>query len=78
MRNRALWLLGITLAITAPADRTRHFGQFDHVRLYGRDLCDRIRDAGFALTERVAAMPEVLTYGLHAGETVFLAQRVSA
>lgn len=37
-------------SITAPADRARHFGQFDHVRMYGRDLPDRWRQVGFQVT----------------------------
>jgi SAM-dependent methyltransferase len=34
-------------AITEPADRERAFGQDDHVRVYGRDFDDRLRQAGF-------------------------------
>jgi SAM-dependent methyltransferase len=33
--------------VTDPAERLRRFGQQDHVRLYGRDFPDRVRDAGF-------------------------------
>ncbi len=34
-------------SIVSPAERERAFGQFDHVRVYGRDFQDRLRDAGF-------------------------------
>jgi SAM-dependent methyltransferase len=34
-------------AITDPADRTRLFGQYDHVRVYGRDYDQRLAEAGF-------------------------------
>ena len=34
-------------SITSPEDRTLHFGQFDHVRMYGRDYEQRLRKAGF-------------------------------
>lgn len=34
-----------------PKERTRRFGQEDHVRLYGRDYLDRLREAGFRVTE---------------------------
>ncbi|MEA2374882.1 MAG: hypothetical protein QOD53_1345 [Thermoleophilaceae bacterium] len=37
-------------AIVSPAERLRAFGQEDHVRLYGRDLAERLRDAGFDVT----------------------------
>lgn len=36
--------------ITDPDERARHFGQWDHVRLYGRDFAERLRDAGFDVT----------------------------
>ena len=34
-------------SVTSPEDRDRVFGQFDHVRLYGRDFGDRLAEAGF-------------------------------
>jgi len=62
-------------AITLPSERLVHFGQSDHVRVYGRDFRDRIRAAGFSLTEFTAVEPDVLTYGLWRGETLFIATR---
>ena len=38
--------------VTSPEARLRHFGQEDHVRLYGRDHADRVRAAGFEVTLR--------------------------
>jgi len=35
---------------TAPAERRRLFGQRDHVRIYGRDIIDRLETAGFEVT----------------------------
>jgi SAM-dependent methyltransferase len=35
-------------SVTSPRERHRRFGQQDHVRWYGRDYVDRLRDAGFA------------------------------
>ena len=40
------------LAITDPVERKRRFGQFDHVRLYGRDHLTRLADAGFTVETR--------------------------
>lgn len=37
-------------SVTDPEERTRRFGQFDHVRVYGEDFCDRLRDAGLSLS----------------------------
>jgi SAM-dependent methyltransferase len=36
-------------SVIDPDQRAIHFGQRDHVRLYGRDLGDRLRSAGFAV-----------------------------
>lgn len=36
-------------SITDPKELLRRFGQADHVRVYGRDLFDRLRAAGWAV-----------------------------
>jgi SAM-dependent methyltransferase len=61
--------------VTSPEDRKRHYGQSDHVRWYGADVRDRIRAAGFALSEFTAEGPDVLTYALQRGEKVFIATK---
>ena len=33
--------------ITDPKERQKHFGQYDHVRLYGMDYFDRLKSVGF-------------------------------
>ena len=38
-------------SITTPEERTRVFGQHDHVRRYGKDYIDRLREAGFKVRE---------------------------
>lgn len=38
-------------SITDPKQREKHFGQDDHVRLYGKDYPDRLRSVGFMVTE---------------------------
>jgi len=37
-----------------PAERERRFGQFDHVRIYGPDFAERLREAGFEVSRIVA------------------------
>ena len=37
--------------ITSPKKREEHFGQYDHVRVYGRDYFDKLRAAGFEVLE---------------------------
>ncbi len=38
-------------SITSLEDRKKHFGQYDHVRIYGRDYFDKLRDVGFEVEE---------------------------
>jgi SAM-dependent methyltransferase len=38
-------------SITTPEERAKHFGQYDHVRVYGSDYFDRLRSAGFKVEE---------------------------
>jgi predicted SAM-dependent methyltransferase len=59
-------------------ERALHFGQWDHVRVYGRDFRDRVRDAGFHLTEWSASGEECVRHGLRAGEAVFVGTKVSS
>ncbi len=34
-------------SITDPKDREKHFGQYDHVRIYGKDFFNRLQAVGF-------------------------------
>lgn len=34
-------------SITSPEERSKHFGQYDHVRVYGMDYFDKLRAVGF-------------------------------
>ena len=36
--------------ITEPEERTKHFGQYDHVRLYGMDYFDKLKKVGFSVS----------------------------
>ena len=38
-------------SITDKKERARIFGQYDHVRIYGRDYFDKLRAAGFEVLE---------------------------
>lgn len=38
-------------SITNSDERTKHFGQYDHVRVYGKDYFDRLRVVGFKVNE---------------------------
>jgi Methyltransferase domain len=41
-------------SVTSPLARMVAFGQQDHVRIYGNDLPDRLREAGFGVDDRTA------------------------
>ena len=64
--------------------RLRVFGQADHVRQYGRDIVDRLRDAGFRATvhstSQIAEEEDVQRFGLHAGDSgvVLFCEKVKA
>lgn len=38
-------------SIKSAEERTKHFGQYDHVRVYGKDYFDRLRAVGFNVEE---------------------------
>ncbi len=38
-------------SITDPKERAKIFGQYDHVRIYGRDYFDKLRSIGFTVDE---------------------------
>ena len=63
-------------AVVTPEDRARVFGQWDHVRIYGRDYPDRLAAAGFAVTvdPYVKTLgPELIArYGLIAEDDLYL------
>ena len=66
-------------AIDSPAGRLAAYWQADHVRLYGRDLADRLRDAGFEVTVDCFVTrldPEaVARYALFPDDDVYLCRR---
>lgn len=55
-------------SITEPAERKKHFGQEDHVRKYGPDYVDRLREGGFNVEEtsinELAQGQEIIKMGL--------------
>lgn len=61
--------------VVTPDDRLRVFGQSDHVRIYGRDFTERLRDAGLSVEEvdyREALGEETVRYGATASETLYV------
>jgi SAM-dependent methyltransferase len=64
--------------ITSEGERLLHFGQEDHVRFYGADFRDRLRAAGFQVTEHDASGADCVRYHLQRGEKVFIAAKPTA
>ena len=71
-------------AVTTSWGRHTHFGQHDHVRVYGRDFPARLRGAGFVVEQRRYAdeLPpaEAGRYGVRSHDVIHLCRkpRVSA
>ena len=61
-------------SITDPGERTKIFGQYDHVRVYGRDFFDKLRSVGFQVEEvdytGQLTVEEVRKYRLAQGEII--------
>lgn len=59
-------------SITDPQERARIFGQYDHVRIYGRDYFEKLRYIGFKVDEvnytSILSKEEVTKYCLAPGE----------
>ena len=60
--------------ITDKAERARIFGQYDHVRIYGRDYFEKLRSIGFEVEEvdytATLSEVEVLRFCLAKGELI--------
>ena len=67
--------------VTDPAERERLYDQSDHMRKYGRDYGDRLRKAGFSVTEADYTTdlgPEkVERYALMPGEILYFCEKKS-
>ena len=66
-------------SITDKKKRAKIFGQYDHVRIYGRDYFDKLRSVGFAVEEvdytNVLPEDQVKKYGLAKGEIIPLVKK---
>lgn len=59
--------------IIADVDRIAHFGQNDHLRIYGHDFRDRLKLAGFDCIDEITAFgKKAVDLGLLRGEKIFL------
>ena len=66
--------------IELPREREKHFGQFDHVRIYGKDYFDRLTRVGFNCSQHDPftenwGISDIESYALNKEESVFLATK---
>jgi SAM-dependent methyltransferase len=61
--------------ITDSNERLVHFGQEDHIRVYGADFIQRLTDAGFRVNVHTAGGKEAVKFGLFMGEKIFLCSK---
>ncbi|MDP3314253.1 class I SAM-dependent methyltransferase [Lutibacter sp.] len=61
-------------SITSSNERAKHFGQYDHVRIYGKDYFERLRSVGFIVEEvnysATLSTNEIEKYCLVKGEII--------
>lgn len=67
--------------ITDPKQRELIFGQYDHLRLYGIDIIDRLQEVGFNITEYkphdIASNFEIQKMGLNPKDIIFFCEKKS-
>ena len=56
-------------------EREQRFGQYDHVRLYGRDYFDRLNDAGFNVERKTYSNELSNKYGFMPGEELVICRK---
>jgi hypothetical protein len=68
-------------AIVDPNERARLYGQWDHVRAYGSDYPDRLREEGFNVTafraDDILTSKQIIHWGIETcEEPIFYCQKV--
>jgi len=63
-------------SITTPKEREKHFGQYDHIRVYGRDYAKRLEKSGLKVIENKFiesfGKNEILKYRFDENEIIYL------
>lgn len=66
-------------SITSPEEREKHFWQYDHVRLFGRDYPDWLRKAGFEVEEYIPSehftSEQIARFRLMEKEVLYIARK---
>lgn len=68
-------------SIIRPSDRVKHFGQYDHVRQYGKDYKERLEAVGFEVLRDDYVMKlsdsDVRKYGFMKSEYIYLCKKLN-
>ena len=62
-------------SLTSKAERWAHFSAHDHLRYYGLDFADRLKEAGFEVETWRRSPDEEVTYALGRDEWIYIARR---
>ena len=66
-------------SLTTPEERLEAFGQYDHVRWYGRDYADRLHEAGFEVDVNAYAKSftanEAFKFGIEQTEDIYFCKK---
>lgn len=62
------------LDVKTDQDREKHYGQYDHVRIYGQDYIDRLESVGFKVN-RINISEKYKKYGLILKEDLFICSK---
>ena len=69
-------------SIISPQERAQHFGQYDHLRVYGTDYFERIAEIGFIVNplkcSEITTKQEVLKYGLDPKEILPVCRKINS
>ena len=57
--------------ITSKSEREKHFGQYDHVRIYGQDYIQKLNSIGFR-TEIINIYENYKNFALNPKENIYL------
>lgn len=67
-------------SVRRPSQRVKHFGQYDHVRQYGRDYIERLRSVGFIVNRDDYVMKfsegDIKKYGLMRTEYIYYCNKM--
>lgn len=62
--------------ITTSQERELKYGQFDHVRLYGKDYIDKLQSAGFS-AEKLNFYEKYASVGINVRESIYVGKKQS-